>query len=80
MGFELATELDADGVNAAYFDTRSLNGGFTEIHGDPPHIMGLFNVWRRYHQQRRQHEPATIEIDDTAYYQRVPMLGPRRVP
>jgi hypothetical protein len=29
LGYELATELFADGVNAAYFDTRSFSGGFT---------------------------------------------------
>ena len=47
MGFDIACELWADNVNAAYFDTRSVNGGFTEIHGDPPHILGAFATWRR---------------------------------
>lgn len=50
MGFENACELYADGVNAAYFDTRSVTGGFTEIHGDPPHILGAFATWRRAHE------------------------------
>ena len=39
MGIEPACELFADGVHASYFDTRHINGGFTEIHGDPPHIL-----------------------------------------
>ena len=42
MGFECATRLYADGVDAAYFDTREVNGCFTEIHGDPPHILAAF--------------------------------------
>ena len=46
-GFDLACELHADGVDAAYFDTRSVTGCFTEIHGDrtfaddPAIICGL---------------------------------------
>jgi catechol 2,3-dioxygenase-like lactoylglutathione lyase family enzyme len=50
MGFTPACRLYADGVDAAYFDTRDVTGGFTEIHGDPPHIMGTFAVWRRAHE------------------------------
>lgn len=53
MGFDLACELFADGVNAAYFDTRSVTGGFTEIHGDPPHIVRVFERWRRAHVEWR---------------------------
>lgn len=49
MGFECACELYADKVNAAYFDTRDVTGGFTEIHGDPPHILGAFATWHRAH-------------------------------
>ena len=49
MGFTNACELWADGVNAAYFDTRAVNGVFTEIHGDPEHILGHFAMWRRAH-------------------------------
>jgi catechol 2,3-dioxygenase-like lactoylglutathione lyase family enzyme len=37
-------------VDAAYFDTRDLNGGFTELHGDPPHILQAFATWRRAHE------------------------------
>jgi hypothetical protein len=50
LGFECATRLFADGVDAAYFDTRYVTGGFTEIHGDPPRILGAFAQWRRAHQ------------------------------
>jgi hypothetical protein len=53
LGFEPACRLYADGVDAAYFDTRSVNGGFTEIHGDPPHILGAFATWRRAHEVRQ---------------------------
>lgn len=50
MGFDSACRLWADGVDAAYFDTRSANGCFTEIHGDPPHILGAFATWKRAHE------------------------------
>ena len=50
LGFENACELWADDINAAYFDTRSVNGGFTEIHGDPTHILATFATWKRAHQ------------------------------
>ena len=49
-GFEPACRLYADGVDAAYFDTRAVTGGFTEIHGDPPRILGSFAIWRRAHE------------------------------
>lgn len=74
MGYALATELYADGVNAAYFDTRSLNGGFTEIHGDPAHIMGTFGVWKRAHETRGVGTPAVIEGGAIPAYQRAPLL------
>lgn len=81
MGYELATELYADEVNAAYFDTRELNGGFTEIHGDPPHIMGLFAVWKRAHRAREEAMPAMIEIGDIRTYQAAEMMPPAdRIP
>ncbi len=53
LGFEPACRLYADGVDAAYFDTRELNGAFTEIHGDPPRILQAFAMWRRAHELRR---------------------------
>jgi hypothetical protein len=51
MGFEVACELWADNVDAAYFDTRAVTGGYTELHGDPPHILEAFEGWRRAHAQ-----------------------------
>jgi hypothetical protein len=57
MGFTLACELYADGVDAGYFDTRDVNGGFTEIHGDPPHILSTFAQWRRNHELWRPGDP-----------------------
>lgn len=53
LGFTCATRLFADGVDAAYFDTRAVNGGFTEIHGSPPHILDAFASWRRAHEARQ---------------------------
>jgi catechol 2,3-dioxygenase-like lactoylglutathione lyase family enzyme len=50
LGYEPACRLYANGVDAAYFDTRDLNGGFTELHGDPPHILQAFATWRRAHE------------------------------
>lgn len=60
MGFELACELVADGVNAAYFDTRTVTGGFTEIHGDPPHITRVFERWRRAHADWSAEDPVIL--------------------
>ncbi len=60
MGFSLACELHADGVDACYFDTRSTSGGFTELHDDPPHILSTFAGWRRAHVLRRPGDPAIV--------------------
>ena len=57
LGFEIGTELYADKVNAAYFDTRAVNGGFTEIHGDPVHILGSFANWKRAHDLWKPGDP-----------------------
>ena len=73
-GYDLATELKVDGVNAAYFDTRATNQVFTEIHGDPPHMLGLFWNWRRLHEQRKAGDPGMIEIQDMPTYQTAPMV------
>jgi Glyoxalase/Bleomycin resistance protein/Dioxygenase superfamily len=59
LGFANACELYADNVNAAYFDTRKANGCFTEIHGDPPHILASFESWRDAH---RAHKPGNNPI------------------
>ncbi len=56
LGFEPACELHADGVDASYFDTRAATGGFTEIHGDPVHILATFAKWRRAHELRQPGE------------------------
>lgn len=61
LGFEPACRLYADGVDAAYFDTRELNGGFTEIHGDPPRILQAFAMWRRAHELWRPGDSAFLE-------------------
>jgi hypothetical protein len=61
MGFEIACELYANGVDAAYFDTRAETGGYTEIHGDPPHILASFATWRRAHELHRAGDPAIVE-------------------
>ena len=61
LGFVLACELIADGVNAAYFDTRKVTGGFTEIHGDPSYILGTFGVWQQTHRLWDGQSPAIIE-------------------
>lgn len=50
LGFEVACELYADNVDAAYIDTRAVTGGFTEIHADPPHILKAFASWQRAHE------------------------------
>jgi len=49
LGYPCATQLFADGVDAAYFDARHDLGGFIEIHGDPPHILETFERWRHAH-------------------------------
>lgn len=51
QGFEVACELYADNVDAAYIDTRSAIGCFTEIHHDPPHILAAFASWKRRHER-----------------------------
>lgn len=73
-GFELACELYADGVNAAYFDTRAVTGGFTEIHGDPLEILGVFATWRRAHQHWNGQGDAVIEMERLPTYRRAPLL------
>jgi Glyoxalase/Bleomycin resistance protein/Dioxygenase superfamily len=60
LGYELACELQVDGVDAAYFDTRAVTGGFTEIHTDPPRIRASFASWRRDHELFRPDDPLVI--------------------
>jgi hypothetical protein len=61
QGFELACELWTVGVDAAYFDTRAMNGGFTEIHGDPEYILETFASWRAAHARHRPGDPAVLQ-------------------
>jgi hypothetical protein len=74
LGYPLACELYADEVNAAYFDTRALNGGFSEIHGDPTHILGVFGQWKRAHERRTDSTPALLEWESMPVYRRAPLL------
>lgn len=60
MGFECACELYANNVNAAYYDTRRVTGGFTEIHMDPPHIVSNFANWKRAHETMEPGDPAIM--------------------
>lgn len=48
-GFECSCRLYADEVDAAYFDTRSVNGCYTEIHGEQLQIMGRWTAMKRAH-------------------------------
>ena len=62
VGFVDACRLHADQVDACYFDTRSVNGGFTELHGDPPHILGVFAQWKRAHELFRPGDSPFLTI------------------
>ena len=66
LGFEPACRLYADQVDAAYFDTRAVNGAFTEIHGDPPHILAAFAQWRRAQELREPGDPAVARRRDAS--------------
>ncbi len=65
-GFEVACELYADGVDAAYIDTRAATGGFTEIHGDPPHILKAFARWQRAHDLFKPGDPIIMRPGESA--------------
>ena len=60
LGYDLACELHAKGVNAAYFDTMADIGAYTEIHDDPFRILGSFGAWRRAHELWRPGDPVII--------------------
>jgi hypothetical protein len=49
QGFEVATELRADGAKAVYIDTRSAIGAYTEVHSTPERIMDVFDQWKAAH-------------------------------
>ncbi len=48
-GFELACELEANGIHACYLDTRSATGVFTELHSITDRILATFARWRDAH-------------------------------
>ncbi len=50
LGFELACELHANEIDAAYFDSRDTIGVYTEIHSDTPRIRGTFARWKQAHE------------------------------
>lgn len=60
LSFTCATRLFVDNVDAAYFNTRDVTGGFTEIHGSPPHILDAFATWRRAHEACRPGDPSIV--------------------
>jgi Glyoxalase/Bleomycin resistance protein/Dioxygenase superfamily len=49
QGFEVACELHANDIDACYFDTRAVIGGFTELHSHTERIVDTFQRWRRAH-------------------------------
>jgi catechol 2,3-dioxygenase-like lactoylglutathione lyase family enzyme len=51
QGFEIATELRADGAQAVYFDTREAIGAYTEVHSTPERIITTFGRWKAAHQE-----------------------------
>ena len=61
LGFDIACELRANDAEAAYVDTRAVNGGFTELHSDPPRIVAMFAQWRRAHELWRAGDPVIVE-------------------
>ena len=48
-GFELACELHANGIVAAYFDTRDAIDCFTELHSHSDRIDATFARWHQAH-------------------------------
>ncbi|MFP6801930.1 MAG: hypothetical protein VCA12_02160 [Pseudomonadales bacterium] len=55
----------ASNVSAAYYDTRKVTGGFTEIHMDPRHIISAFANWK--------HAQLTMEEGDGQIMVRPPI-------
>lgn len=50
-GHELACELHANDIDAAYLDTRSAIGVFTELHSITDRILATFARWRDAHHE-----------------------------
>jgi hypothetical protein len=61
LGFEVACELRHGAVEAGYLDTRSLTGGFTELHTDPPLTLQSFAIQRRAHQLHRPGDDPVLQ-------------------
>lgn len=53
MGLVAGSRFTGDGVEGAYFDTRSETGCFTEIHSNQSHLTDAFASWRRAHELYR---------------------------
>ena len=51
LGFDLACELHANDIDAAYLDTRSVTGTFTELHSITDRIKGSFARWKAAHDE-----------------------------
>jgi hypothetical protein len=51
LGFELACELHANDIDAAYLDTRSVIGCYTELHSLTDRIATTFARWRSAHEE-----------------------------
>jgi len=50
MGVVAGCRFTGDGVEGAYFDTRTETGCFTEIHSNQKHLLDAFASWRRAHE------------------------------
>lgn len=50
-GHELACELHANDIDAAYLDTRAAIGVFTELHSITDRILTTFGRWRDAHRE-----------------------------
>jgi hypothetical protein len=50
LGFVAGSRFTGDGVQGAYFDTRSDTGCFTEVHSNETHLTDAFASWRRAHE------------------------------
>lgn len=65
LGFELACELHATDVDAAYFDTREAIGCFTELHSESERIFATFGRWHEAHLNWDGDDPLRVHISGT---------------
>jgi hypothetical protein len=61
MGFTAGSQFTGDGVQGAYFDTRSEIGYFTEVHSNEKHLTDAFADWRRAHELRKPGDDPIID-------------------